>query len=317
MNQDVDLRPEEVSEVLANGSGDGDAAPEQDGRNEPKPFSLREPVAIPPEAEPFAKETLEKVVVALNEVVRSEADIECEMTLDGLQQQRSAAALSVMPAPVWVTALRCSGGGGLALALHPTVGLALVEAALGGSGSLPEEGREPTRLESRVLGWFFSRAADRLETLLGRKLSSAGTAIGEVPTQVASPGETMGVGLLRVKIGEQERSCLLMASAALLLPARKSTADKSSREPGPLAVKLDKVPLETRAVLQAGRVSLNDLMSMESGKVMRLDASEDSILELRVAGQMVAHGRIVRTGEQHNFAVERRVGSPAPEGRKE
>jgi flagellar motor switch protein FliM len=297
MTQEPELSPEEVEGVLS-----GEQAADSD---EPKPFSLREPVVIPPESEASASGKLEEIVSELSETFRSETDLDFELIFDGLQQQRASVALSVLPPPAWVVSIARPGGGGFSLVLPAAVGLALVDAVLGGGGGIPDEEREPTGLESRVLARFFGRSAGRLGKLTGVQLEPAGFEIGSVPRAVATPGETMAVGLLRTRLGDQEKSCLLLSSAPLLLPPKEEASTEQIMEAGPLAARLEKVALEIRPILRAGRVSLQDLISIEKGKIMRLDAPEDAPFELQAAGRTIAHGRIVSKDDLHTFTVER------------
>jgi flagellar motor switch protein FliM len=295
MKEDAVLQPEEVESVLS-----GDTPPDDVG---PQPYSLREPLAIPPHAQEAARFTLERIVSVLNDTIRSKAEI--EIRLDDLQQQTAHAALAVLPPPAWVAGLVRGGSGGLLLALPPTVGLALVELALGGSGVLPEEGREPTPLESRVLRRLLASASSRLEEVVGATLESAECETGQIPRSIASAGETVAVGLLRFHVGESDHAALLLATAALLLPETAPRKERGAVGCGPLAALVGRIPLAVRPVLCAGSIGFRDLMALETGSVLRLDVGEDAILELRAEGEPVVRGRVVRQADRSVFAVER------------
>ena len=302
MSDEPILRPEEVAGVLGGDASQG-AAPIESAADGPQPYSLREPVAIPPSAEADARQTLERIVAAFAEVFRSEAKGGIELTLDGMQQQRTSAALSVLPPPAWVVSLARSDGGGVALALNPAVGLALVDLALGGTGSSPEAVREPTPLEGRVLSRLIGAAAKRLEEIVGEPLRPRRLEVGKLPGVVAAAGETVGVGLLRLKICETDYTSLMLVTASLLLPARRKTIAQP-RPPGPMARRLRAVPVEVRPVLRAGRVGIRDLMTLGSGKVLRLDSPANARFELRVFGTTVEHGSIVREDDRSVFTVD-------------
>ena len=75
---------------------------------------------------------------------------------------KRSAAVGSMAAPTWILGFVHAGGGGLALVLEPASALALVELALGGIGSSSASGREPTPLESRVMGNLCSALVEPL-----------------------------------------------------------------------------------------------------------------------------------------------------------
>jgi len=304
MSEEPVLRPEEVAGVLS-GEADSVAQPPADG--EPQPYSLREPVAIPPAAEALARERLERVVAVLARRMDAEAEGGIKVALDGFHQQRAAAALSVLPGPVWVTALAAEAGGGIALALQPAVAIALMDRTLGGPGDPVEDGREPTSLEARVVSRMFGAVAGEIGSIVEAALKPLDLATDSVPERVAAAGETVGVSPLRFTIGESDHASLLLASASLLVPS--ATRNRRDDCPvGPLAGRLERVAMTVRPVLPAGRVALAELIGLEAGKVLRFDTTEDTAVKLRVGETDIASGRIRREGEGTVFKVESRVG---------
>jgi hypothetical protein len=309
------LRPEEVAGVL---SGMGANAPEPAAAGAgpgPTPYSLREPVAIPPGAEGEAKKRMASICAALQEALRHELGEDVTLEVDGFQQQAAAAALSAIPAPAWVPSFACETGGGLALVLAPGTALALVERALGGAGGLTDAAREPTPLELRVLGKLGASAAGPLGRMFRGALAPGELGVGRVPRAVAAAGETVGVGLIRVRLGKAERSALVLVAAGLLAPPT-AEARAAAIGAGPLAPALGRVRAETRPVLRAGRVSFGELVELKQGTVLLLDAAEDSRLDLRVAGQALFRGRVARGKDGSEFRVEWRRGRHAPSARR-
>jgi flagellar motor switch protein FliM len=313
MKDEPILRPEEIAGVLSGGAEDGAAAAatNDDG---PKPYSLREPVSIPPAAEAQARDNLANLVNVVNESFRAQTGAPVELGLDALQQQPAAAALAALPSPVWVASLARAGGGGLSLALPSVVALGLVDVALGGTGAFPESGREPTPLESRVVSRLLSGCAGPIAELLDEPLKPVALTAGEVPSAVASSGETVGVGLLRFAIGEASQAALLLITASMLLPTETTS---SGGHVGPLAARLERLDFPVRPVLRAGRVGFRDLTALEKGKMLRLDAAEDALLELRIFGQTIAWGRVERNDDGSVFRVEQKVDQPGKPGRKD
>ncbi|HEU4403266.1 MAG TPA: FliM/FliN family flagellar motor switch protein [Candidatus Polarisedimenticolia bacterium] len=302
------VRPEEVSSVLKGGA----KAPAAAG---PTPYSLREPLAIPPDAEPLARRQMEALAAVTQEALLKDLGEGATVELEGFRQQRAGAVLAALPAPAWVLPFSGGPGGGMALALHPGVGLALVELAMGGAGEVGETARPPTSLESRVMGRLVRSLAPPLGRALGATLEPVAVTSGELPESVAAAGETLGVGLLKITMAKGSGAALLLASAGLLPPKARPLAAASTAKPGrvgPLAARLDQVRLEARPVLEAGRVSLSDIAALKPGAVLRLEQPEDALLDLRVEGQRIFSGRIVRQAGGTAFSVTWRRGRSGP-----
>ncbi|MBZ5637236.1 MAG: FliM/FliN family flagellar motor switch protein [Acidobacteriia bacterium] len=310
------LRPEEVAGVLSGMEVERvEAVSAETGRG-PVPYSLREPIAIPPGTEAAAKKRIESLVSALQDSLRRELGDDLALEVDALQQLGVSAALSTVPPPAWVPSFSRADGGGIALVLAPGTGLALVERALGGPGVPSESGREPTGVELRVVARLAAAAAGPLGTACGTPLSAGDIGVGSVPAAIAAPGETVGVGLLRVRLGDAERSALLLVPASLLLPSRTAQEAAGKVRIGCLAPALERVRVEARPVLRAGRISFGDLLELAQGAVLRLDVPEGAALDLRIGGQALFRGRIVRTKDGCTFGVEWRRTRREPAARR-
>jgi flagellar motor switch protein FliM len=304
MSEGPVLRPEEIAGVLS-GVDAAAGAPVGAPPAGPMPYSFREPLAIPKEAEAPARKRLEDAAAAIGESLRTELGTEIAIELDAFQQQRSQAAVSAIPPPAWLLSFGLRGGGGVALALAPATALSLFERALGGAGSAADASRGPTALESRVMAKILPRMAAGLSRSMGVELTPVGLASAELPAQVASPGEVLGVGLLRIKSSQGERAALVLATCGLLVPAQKR-ASAGARKVGPLAAPLERVRLEIRPALDAGFVMVSELAELVPGAVLRFDVAADAALELRVRERPLFSGRIVRDGKGSAFAVSRR-----------
>lgn len=300
------LRPEEVASVLDSG---GATEGRERAGTEPAGevvYSLRRPVAIAPDAEEAARARLAAVATVLEGTLRAALEAEVTIELRGFRQEQAHAAVETLPAPGWILSFLCDEGG-LALAVDPACALSVVELALGGAGNTAAKGREPTPLESRVMTKLCSALAPPLAERTGIEVRDAVFRTGSLPPALAAPGQTMCVGLLGIDLAGHDRSGLLLATPRLLRPDT-GDEDEHAAAIGPLAARLDRVRVEVRPVLPAGRVTLADLMQLEPGTVLRLDAAADSPIELRVAGRTALRGRISREGDQTLFQVDWRRG---------
>lgn len=300
------LKPEEVASVLSSEDGKKcEAAKIGEG---PPLYSLRRPVAIAPEDEADARKRLERMAAALGEILHRELESEIRIEVEGFQQEQTGAAVRTLPEPAWVLSFLHGDGGGVALALDPTCALSLVELALGGAGNTSATGREPTTLESRVL----TKLCGTVATTLGRTLETtfkAGTFQKKtVPESLATPGQTVGIGVVKIQVAETSHNGLLLATPGLLREAARRRSPAEGPVLGPLAERIRRAPVETRAVLKAGLVSLSDLVAFEVGSVLQLDASEKEPLVLQVNRRDLFHGQVVRREDGPVFEVSWRRG---------
>ena len=302
MSQGPVLRPEEVAGIL--GGAEATPAPAAG----PVRYSLRDPVAIPPQAEAEGRKRLDGWAGAFHTALLHELGDEVAIGVDGLLQQRASAALTSLPPPAWLLAMAAPRGGGLALALPAALGLALVERALGGSAGKADEARNPTSLELRVMSRLTGALAAALTEATGETWSPLPPSVGSVPTAVAAPAETVAVGLLRVKVEASERAALLLVSTAILVSRERVEAPRASERVGPLTPALGRVRLAVRPVLRAGGIRLHELIDLRAGAVFVLDAAEDAPFDLRVEGQTVFTGRIARRDGAAAFNVLTRRG---------
>jgi flagellar motor switch protein FliM len=279
-------------------------------------YSLRRPVAIAPDEESSARCRLSRIATALEAALRSALESPISIQITGFQQEQAHAAIDTLPAPGWILAFPCEDGG-FAVAVDPACALSLVELALGGAGNSPAKGREPTPLESRVMQKLCSALAEPLGRSLALTVTSASFRTGSLPDAIATAGRTVCVGVLGIDLAGHERSGLLLATPNLL----RIEPEADVHEPlavGPLAPRIDLVRVGVRPVLQAGRVTLSDIIHLEPGAVLRLDAPADAPIELRVAGRSCLRGTISREGSTAVFRVSwRRRGHAEPPPAKE
>jgi flagellar motor switch protein FliM len=315
MVQEPILRPEEVASVLA-GEAVGEATAVTATAPDPTPlYSLRRPVFLSPERLPEARKRLETLADALQQTLRHELQAEIEVEVQGFQQDEARTAIATLPGPVWTLAFLHQEGGGLALVLEPTCALAMVELALGGVGTSGQKGREPTTLERRVLDKLCGSVASELASRCKTAFARGAFTYAATPNELASPGQTLGVGLARVRVASTDRSAVLLATAGVLAEPSAPRV-RSAAHVGPLAPLLGGVRCRVRPVLPGGIVALGDLMKLEPQAVLRLDVAETAALELRVEGIPIFDGRMSREGGVSRFDVGRRRGRAAPLARR-
>jgi hypothetical protein len=298
------LRPEEVASVL----GDiGGAMPSADATA--LAWSMRRPVVIAPDVEPAARKRLEELARALGEALGFELDAEVGIEVQGFQQEQAGVAFDTLPKPAWVLSFLCKESGGVSLALDPTCALALLELALGGAGNTAASVRQPTPLESRVLSNLWSALTVPYGVRCAIAFAAGRFDVGRLPERLAMSGETLGVGLLRMKIADNEHTALMLASPTLLRIDPTHAKPIGARR-GALAARLARVRVAARPVLRGGVLPLADLLALQPGDVLTLKPPADADLELRIAEHTPLLGRIARQGTEAHFRVRWRRGVP-------
>jgi flagellar motor switch protein FliM len=300
---------EEVASVLSS-PDDSNEGPPAAAAGETVVYSLRRPATIAPDDEATARERLEVLAQALAAALSRELGSEIELDLQGFQQQTAGTAAEGLAEPAWTLGFLRDGAGGAALILDPTAALTLVELALGGHGTSAADGREPTPLERRVLGGLAGLILPRLNKMNGFDFTEVAFRTGGIPRSLAVPGEMVGLGLLKLKFGDSEKNGVLAVTPGML---RSSDVDgvEEQLQPGPIAPLLEKVVVDARPVLGAGRVSLRDLESLKPDDLLRFEVDADRRIQLRVRGQGVFSGRIARDETGAAYTIDWRRGQPA------
>lgn len=311
MSEEPLISADEVASVLS--QDEAGAAPEAPKAASPDSdvYSLRRPVAIAPEDEPRARKRVEGFAQALVETIRKELDTDIELAVQGFQQQQAGPAIDSLPAPCWLLTFLHGEGGGFSLVMDPTCAMSLVELALGGIGNSTSAGREPTELETRVMGNLGGALVKPLDRRARAGFVDVVFTVGRIPERMADRGEMVGAALLQLRFSGAERNAMLLVSASMLREAAAGAGKRERRKPGPLAGRLERLPVEIRPVLRAGKVTLADLSALKPGTVLRLETPEDALLDLRVDGQSLFGGHVRREDERAEFTVAWRRGRRA------
>ncbi|GEM_PF-4378052 len=309
MSKEPLLNPEEVASVLSTGDGIDPGPTGADGG--PSTYSLRDPVIIPPTELESARRKMETLTAGLQSSLAILLGSEIAVEFEGFQQQKISTALGVIPSPQWVISFRNEKAGGIALVLPSILAMVLMELTLGGVGAAREEGREPTGLERRIMTQFLHTWTPALNAETGLRMSPGQFETGGIPHSFGDPGETVGVTLIRFKVNETEQTGLILANGGFLNDGLQ--ASKATRlHVGPLAPRLEKLPVRIQPLLPGGRILMRDLIAMRQGEVLKLDTSKDAELQIRIRGTRVFTGRIGRNDEGPFFGTTGRM-RPADE----
>jgi flagellar motor switch protein FliM len=131
---------------------------------------------------------------------------------------------------------------------------------------------------------------------------------------IARPANAAILVKLRIDMEDRGGRIELLLPYATLEPIRKMLlqqfmGEKFGRDniwEGHLATELWTTHLDVRAVLDERQISLKEVLDLEVGQTLMLNATPDSLVELRAGSVSLARGRMGR--RNHNIAV--RVETP-------
>jgi flagellar motor switch protein FliM len=194
-----------------------------------------------------------------------------------------------------------------------------VDRMLGGSGRIPSSRREPTSIESelidRLVGDILPAIAEGWAHLASMHVNVTETALGPSLLRVAAPSHVVAVLTYEVRLGGQAAPvtlCYPHASLEPLVPRLSATAwyaqpDRTSTGAAAgraeLAASLRTVDIPVTAVLGAVELSVESLVGLQVGDVIRFEERADSPVLLSVMDQAHAWAIPGRVGDRMALRV--------------
>jgi len=238
--------------------------------------------------------------VTLAAILKTEATV----TVDSLEQTSFGAYAESLPAPGLFAGLSLGRlpGTGL-IALPADLALGIVERWTGGEGKVEGEPRELTHIERRIT----KRLLDRLATDFGAAWSPAfdlATAVsgfyGSADEIEMNPEEMVLVSgfVWRLASAEHKVSLAIPASSLdpvrdLLTPQRwlRGKASGGNIPAASASQLLEPVMLQSVVELGRTRVSVQDIIGMGIGDVIRLDRTVADSLDVKIGGKVKFYAR--------------------------
>ncbi|HEX3026316.1 MAG TPA: flagellar motor switch protein FliM [Clostridia bacterium] len=176
------------------------------------------------------------------------------------------------------------------ITIGQTVAFAIIDRLLGGQGQAYEIDREYTDIETALM----ERVVRDLCTLM----KDAWSNVREITpkfirldtnsrqTQLVSPNETVVIIAMNIKIKDVEGNISFCMPYVILEPVlehlntkywfteRKISEEDRRHSKESLLRKLKRVPIEMKVVLGSSQVTLNEIMGLQAGDVIRLDQSQ-------------------------------------------
>jgi flagellar motor switch protein FliM len=220
------------------------------------------------------------------------------------------------------TSLRPYDGTAL-MELNPSLVFPLIEIVLGGKSghtSISPQ-REITEIEQTLLDTLFRIILNDLKdawksvTLIDFKLEKIATEPQML--QILSPTEAVVAVGIEIRVGENSGTLnIAIPSINIKMIGQKFDQQWNLRKSEPTEAEQQRVlnlirDAETtlEAQVQGCRVSVRDLLAIESGDVLRLDHPRDQLVDCSVNEVMKFKGRLVKSNNKKAFVVESMPGT--------
>ena len=204
-------------------------------------------------------------------------------------------------------------GGPFVIDFDLGLAFAAVDRTLGGPGRIPSERREPTNIESDLIDRMVSdlppSIAEGWGHLQSMSVRISETALGPALLRVVAPSHVVAVLTYEVRFAGQTAPltiCYPHSTLEPLLPRLSATAwysqlDKASDSgtgQGDLVATLQTVEIPLVALLGGVELSVESLVDLEPGDIIRFDERADRPLRLSIMDQAQAWALPGRVGDR-------------------
>lgn len=188
--------------------------------------------------------------------------------------------------------------------------LAMVDRGLGGPGRIPQKIKPLSMIEESVVNAVLLSVVEEVK-LCWAKIAQLDLKIEKVETdikslQIATPTEVM-ISINFATSGDLGNGTIILCIpvAALEMMMIKSKTEKMNRQGEITIVKnvLNDVELTTSVILGTTNLSLNELINLKEGDVVRLDNKVNAFLGLEIEEKLKAYGKPGVVGKKLAFQV--------------
>lgn len=213
----------------------------------------------------------------------------CEVEVATIEEQRYFEYSNALPENILMGVLEMQPLQGTSMiTMSQSIAFAIVDRLLGGQGEIYEVDRDYTDIEvtllQRVIRDMSFLLKDAWSNVFEIKPNFLRLESNSRQSQLVSPNETVVIIMLKVKIKDVEGDVSFCMPYEILEPilehlntrywftARRSTDEEIISNKNALVNKVNSIPLELKVVLGKSHVTLKDLMDLQAGDVITLDA---------------------------------------------
>jgi len=232
-----------------------------------------------------------------------------EVTLISVEQQAYVEYLYGLPDPTAIFTLTMHPLPGVSvLELNPSLAFPVIDRLLGGRGVSLSDPRACTEIEQKILESFLKIVIDDLrdawKPLVELEMTIVGRETRPQLLQIVAPNEVVLAIVFHVQVGEARGMMSLCIPALILEPIIQKFNQSfysRNREVPPEQTRtildvLSAVSFPVAAELHGTVASMEDLISLAPGDVLRLDHSVDQPVEISVGGLVKFYGELAAHG---------------------
>jgi flagellar motor switch protein FliM len=312
------LTQDEMDALLESPDGDS-GAKGGDAKGSPMIYDFRRPDRVP--------KGMLRSLQAMHESFCSNASASLsgyfrllsEVTITSVEQTNFSEFVQGMTDPTCLTLLSLRPLNGTAV-LEMSLDLAfpLIDRLLGGPGQAPDSSRKMTEIEKNVI--------QGVVRLITAEFQEAWKPCGEASfhiqgseirpqlLQTTAPADVVIVFAFDVKIGEMRGTVNLCVPFSTLEPISGKFEQEAephrkadSSDFAKLARNLLKIPLEISSELPRTYVTLDDLLRLTAGDIIKLDPKVDDLIELCVGGRAAFQATLLEVNGHKGAGVVRRL----------
>jgi flagellar motor switch protein FliM len=239
-----------------------------------------------------------------------------EVTLISVEQQAYVEYLYGLPDPTTIFTLTMHPLQGVSvLELNPSLAFPVIDRLLGGKGAALADTRAVTEIEQKILESFLKVVIDDLreawKPMCDLEMQIVGRETRPQLLQIVAPNEVVLSIVFHVQVGDARGMMSLCIPALILEPIIQKfnqsfysrNREIPPRQTRALLDLLSSVPFPVAAELHGTTASMEDLLTLAPGDVLRLDHPIDRPVELSVGGIVKFHGELAA----HNGRTAARV----------
>jgi flagellar motor switch protein FliM len=270
---------------------------------------------------PMLEIVFDRLVRLMTTSLRNFTSDNVEVSLDNISSIRFGDYLNSIPLPAILAVFRAEelDNYGL-LTVDSNLIYSIVDVLLGGrrgTAALRIEGRPYTTIErvlvQRMVEVVLADAKAAFEPLTSVSFNLDRLETNPRFAAIARPANAAILVKLRIDMEDRGGRIELLLPYATLEPIRKMLlqqfmGEKFGRDniwEGHLATELWDTQVEVSAVLDEQQVALSRVLDLKVGETLMLNATSDSLVELRCGAIELTHGRMGRRGDHIAIRVER------------
>ncbi|HEX3499859.1 MAG TPA: flagellar motor switch protein FliM [Stellaceae bacterium] len=310
------LNQNEIDSLLGFGDGDGS------GRDSSGIRAIIDSALVSYERLPMLEVVFDRLVRLMTTSLRNFTSDNVEVSIDNITSIRFGDYLNSIPLPAMLSVFRADEWDNYGLCtIDSALIYSIVDVLLGGrrgTAAMRIEGRPYTTIErvlvQRMVEVVLNDAKAAFEPLTPVKFSLDRLETNPRFAAIARPANAAILVKLRIDMDDRGGRIELLLPYSTLEPIRKMLlqqfmGEKFGRDniwESHLATELWTTQMEVRAVLDEQQVDLRRVLNLKVGDTMVLNATSESLIELRSGSIMLTRGRMGR--RNHNIAV--RVEAP-------